>query len=67
MKGTKGRKVATLPSVEYGFTANNMDTFITGHAHSLEHIKLKWFYAPAYKYTPAVCGEIIPKWEESET
>ncbi|MBO7450408.1 MAG: hypothetical protein J6U54_08560 [Clostridiales bacterium] len=64
MKGTKGRKVASPPIAEYGFTASNMDTFVKGHAHSLEYIKWRWFYAPAYRYTPAVCGAVIPDWKE---
>lgn len=49
---------------EYGYTAGNMEGYVKGHAHSLEYIKWRWFYAPAYRYTPAVCGAVIPRWGE---
>lgn len=64
MKGSMGRKIKQTDKIEYGATAGNMEGYVKGHAHSLEYIKWRWFYAPAYRYTPAVCGSVIPKWNE---
>ena len=64
MKGNKGRKIKQPDKIEYGATSGNMEGYVKGHAHSLEYIKWRWFYAPAYRYTPAVCGSIIPAWGE---
>lgn len=59
MRGSNGRLIAKPKMVEFGFTAPISDKYEKEHAHSLQYLRWRWLYTPAYRHTPAEVGGIV--------